>query len=181
MTGRITDTNFQIYEAPEVAAHYAALGLSDALRARYCSIPIFRWGARFSISGLVADALRLILRTALHAMSASITPPRWSGLAREVSRAGIWGRGCGEPVIFPDASFDVVVFAFNGIDYVLPEQSRQSCLAHIRRVLKGWRRLDFLFSQCPGSPDPPAVEPGAPAANRAAIRGWIRRFCTGSG
>ena len=45
--------------------------------------------------------------------------------------------------IFPDASFDVVVFAFNGIDYVLPEQSRRSCFEHIRRVLKAKGVLIF--------------------------------------
>jgi SAM-dependent methyltransferase len=38
--------------------------------------------------------------------------------------------------MFPDASFDVAVFAFNGIDYVLPDDRRQSCLQHIHRVLK---------------------------------------------
>jgi len=37
---------------------------------------------------------------------------------------------------FPDASFHAVVFAFNGIDYVLPDECRRSCLGHIRRVLK---------------------------------------------
>jgi ubiquinone/menaquinone biosynthesis C-methylase UbiE len=37
---------------------------------------------------------------------------------------------------FPDASFDVVVFSFNGIDYVLPDESRRRCLGHIHRVLK---------------------------------------------
>jgi SAM-dependent methyltransferase len=33
-------------------------------------------------------------------------------------------------------SFDVVVFAFNGLDYVLPAAARHSCLQHIWRVLK---------------------------------------------
>jgi SAM-dependent methyltransferase len=37
---------------------------------------------------------------------------------------------------FSDSAFDVVVFAFNGIDYVLPEQSRQACFQHIHRVLR---------------------------------------------
>lgn len=37
---------------------------------------------------------------------------------------------------FDDSSFDAVVFAFNGIDFVLPEGFRQKCLAHVHRVLK---------------------------------------------
>jgi len=38
--------------------------------------------------------------------------------------------------LFPDASFDVVVFSFNGIDYVLPDERRRCCLKHIYRILK---------------------------------------------
>jgi len=37
---------------------------------------------------------------------------------------------------FADASFDAVVFAFNGIDFVIPDSARMRCLQHIRRVLK---------------------------------------------
>jgi SAM-dependent methyltransferase len=37
---------------------------------------------------------------------------------------------------FASASFDAVVFAFNGMDYVLPDTSRRASLEHIRRILK---------------------------------------------
>lgn len=37
---------------------------------------------------------------------------------------------------FADESFDAVVFAFNGIDYVLPGASRRACLQHLHRLLK---------------------------------------------
>jgi SAM-dependent methyltransferase len=37
---------------------------------------------------------------------------------------------------FADESFQAVVFAFNGIDYVLPASSRRACLGHLRRLLK---------------------------------------------
>jgi SAM-dependent methyltransferase len=44
---------------------------------------------------------------------------------------------------FRDGSFDAVVFSFNGIDYVLPEQRRRSSWEHIYRVLKPGGRLIF--------------------------------------
>jgi len=44
---------------------------------------------------------------------------------------------------FPDDQFDAVVFAYNGIDFVLPEGSRQSCWRHIYRVLKPGGTLIF--------------------------------------
>ncbi len=44
---------------------------------------------------------------------------------------------------FSDCQFDAVVFAYNGIDFVLPEASRQSCWKHISRVLKPGGTLIF--------------------------------------
>lgn len=40
--------------------------------------------------------------------------------------------------------FDVVVFAYNGLDFVLPEAARAKCLAHVSRVLRPGGR--FIFS-----------------------------------
>lgn len=37
---------------------------------------------------------------------------------------------------FDDASFDAVVFAFNGIDFVQPDANRHRCLTNIHRVLR---------------------------------------------
>jgi ubiquinone/menaquinone biosynthesis C-methylase UbiE len=44
---------------------------------------------------------------------------------------------------FPDASFDAIVIAFNGLDYVLPEERRGACLQECRRVLKTGGTLMF--------------------------------------
>lgn len=43
---------------------------------------------------------------------------------------------------FPNASLDVVVFSFNGID-MLHSDARRSCLGHIHRILKPGGRLIF--------------------------------------
>jgi ubiquinone/menaquinone biosynthesis C-methylase UbiE len=37
---------------------------------------------------------------------------------------------------FPDRSFDAIIFAFNGLDYVLPAEKRLQCLRECKRVLK---------------------------------------------
>ena len=37
---------------------------------------------------------------------------------------------------FIDASFDAVVFSFNGIDYLHPDSARLRCLTEVRRVLR---------------------------------------------
>jgi ubiquinone/menaquinone biosynthesis C-methylase UbiE len=44
---------------------------------------------------------------------------------------------------FPDGSFDSVIFAFNGLDYVLPAEKRGQCLKECERVLKAGGALIF--------------------------------------
>jgi SAM-dependent methyltransferase len=73
---------------------------------------------------------------------------------------------------FQDGAFDAVVFAFNGIDYVLPDQSRLQSLAHIYRVLKD--DGCFVFS----SHNPRAVVV-CEGWNRERLRNIARRFSGG--
>lgn len=42
----------------------------------------------------------------------------------------------GDLSLFGDASFDAVVFSFNGIDYLAPNEKRHQCLRECHRVLK---------------------------------------------
>ena len=45
---------------------------------------------------------------------------------------------------FPDRSFDYVLFSFNGIDYIYPEEKRITALKEINRILKS--KGIFVFS-----------------------------------
>lgn len=143
MTGRSTDTNFQIYEAPEVAAHYAALDyltpceriLFDTYIPSGSTILDLGVGGGRTTSYLASRALRYVGVDYSAAMIRACQS-KFPGLEFVVADAV-------NLAIFPAASFDVVVFAFNGMDYVLPEQSRRSCLEHIGRVLKAGGVLIF--------------------------------------
>jgi ubiquinone/menaquinone biosynthesis C-methylase UbiE len=70
---------------------------------------------------------------------------------------------------FQDGSFDVVVFAFNGIDFVLPADARRACLGHIYRVLKPGGVLIF------SSHNPRAIL-GWRGWNRTRLRRIARRL-----
>ena len=75
--------------------------------------------------------------------------------------------------MFADASFDAVVFAFNGIDFVLPASSRRRCLEHIHRVLKPGGVLIF------SSHNARAIFV-RPSWNRERVRQVAQRFSAGS-
>jgi SAM-dependent methyltransferase len=74
---------------------------------------------------------------------------------------------------FANASFDAVVFAFNGIDFVLPAASRRCCLEHIHRVLKPDGVLIF------SSHNARAIFV-RPSWNRDRVRRVAQRFSPGS-
>jgi SAM-dependent methyltransferase len=136
MTRRSAATNLETYDAAEVAAHYAALDyLTPCERVLFetyiptgSAILDLGVGGGRTTSYLASRASRYVGVDYAPAMVKACRA-KFPGLEFKVSDAANLS-------IFPDGAFDVVVFAFNGIDYVLPEQSRQSCFAHIKRVLK---------------------------------------------
>ena len=73
----------------------------------------------------------------------------------------------------PDAAFDVVVFSFNGIDYIVPDESRYACLEHVHRILAPGGR--FIFS----SHNPRAVYVRQ-GRNQERLRALARKFSAGS-
>src|SRR3974390_942435 len=129
-------TNLETYDAPAVVAHYAALNyLTPCERLLFDTyVP-----AGIAILDLGVGGGRT---TAYLARRAS----RYVGVDNaaamvEACRAKFPGRefavaDAADLSAFPDASFDVIVFAFNGIDFVLPASSRRRCLEHMRRILK---------------------------------------------
>src|SRR5438270_5325372 len=131
MTGRNAQTNLKTYGAPEVAAHYAALNyltacermLFQAYVPAGCDILDLGVGGGRTTPYLANRASRYV----------GVDYCRGNGqsVPGKVSLPGISGRGC-----LPNASSDVVVFAFNGIDYVLPDEARRRCFEHVHRVLK---------------------------------------------
>ena len=143
MATRDAETNLHTYEGVEVAAHYAVLNyLTPCERVLFGSyIPAGSAILDLGVGGgrttpyLANQASRYIGIDYAAAM-VKICQTKFPELEFLVADAA-------KLAAISDATFDVVVFAFNGIDYVLPEQSRRSCIAHIHRVLKTGGRLIF--------------------------------------
>jgi SAM-dependent methyltransferase len=136
ITSRATVTNRLTYDAPEVAAHYAALDyLTPCERMLFETyIPVGSAILDLGVGGgrttpyLAKRASRYVGVDYAPAMVKACRA-KFPGLEFVVADAANLS-------VFPEASFDAVVFAYNGIDHVLPEQSRRNCFGHIHRVLK---------------------------------------------
>jgi len=131
-----SETNLKAYDKPEVVAHYALL---DSLTP--CECLLFETYIRpgnhvldLGVGGgrttpyLARRASRYVGVDYAPAMI-EICQAKFPGVEFKVADAS-------DLSDFPDSSFDAVVFAFNGIDYVLPDQARRRCFEHICRLLR---------------------------------------------
>ena len=136
MTDFSAATNLQTYDAPHVVAEYAALDyltpcerlLFDTYIKPGSAILDLGVGGGRTTAYLSRLASRYVGVDYAAAMIRACQT-KFPGLEFAVADAA-------DLSAFADASFEVVVFAFNGVDYVLPEQSRHACFKHIHRLLK---------------------------------------------
>lgn len=144
MTEPGADRNRTAYDSPKVAAHYAALNyltpcermLFDSYIPAGSSILDLGVGGGRTTSYLANRAGRYVGVDCATEMIRTCQS-KFPGLQFVAANAA-------DLSSFPDRSFDVVVFSFNGVDYVVPEQSRHSCFEHIHRILK--LRGTLIFS-----------------------------------
>jgi SAM-dependent methyltransferase len=173
MTGRSAATNLETYGAPDVVAHYAMLEyLTPCERVLFETyIPAGSAILDLGVGGgrttpYLADRASRYVGVDYAPAMVMACEAKFPNLEFRIADAANLS-------IFPDASFDVVVFAFNGIDYVLPDQSRQTCLMHVHRVLKANGVFIFSSHNARG-----VLE--RPVWNRKRLQGMARRFSSGS-
>jgi ubiquinone/menaquinone biosynthesis C-methylase UbiE len=163
------ELNLRRYLAPEVASHYAGLKYLSP-----CERSIFETYLKPGLSVLDLG------------VGGGRTTPYLSKLASyyvgvDYSEAMI--RACrskfpdldfllmdaSDLSVFPNASFDAIVFSFNGLDYVVPDEKRMRCLRECRRVLRPEGVLIF------SSHNPRSVLV-RPAWDRGRVRAFARKF-----
>jgi SAM-dependent methyltransferase len=144
MTGRSAATNLQTYDAPEVAAHYATLDYLTPCERVLFETYIPKGSAVLDIGVGGGRTTPYLVNRASRYVAVDYAPAMVKACEAKFPGLEFIVADAANLSVFPDASFDVVVFAFNGIDYVLPEQSRRSCFGHVHRVLKA--NGVFIFS-----------------------------------
>src|SRR5271167_1848328 len=130
------DPNIPIYNAPAVAEYYAGLDyltpcerllFDEYLRPGMAILDLGVGGGR-TTAYLSSIAARYVGVDYASEMIAACRK-KFPQIEFETENASDLSR-------FATLSFDAVVMAFNGIDYVIPDESRFHALREIRRVLK---------------------------------------------
>lgn len=129
------DPNLHVYDTPAVAAHYAALNyltpceellFKSFLRSGMSILDLGVGGGR--TTPFLASIARRYVGVDYAAEMVAICRQKFPDLEFHAMNAA-------ELLTFSDKSFDAVVMAFNGMDYVIPDEHRFSCLREIGRVL----------------------------------------------
>jgi len=136
MPGRSAETNLKVYGTPHVVSYYASLDyLTPCERLLFDSyikpgsdiLDLGVGGGR--TTAYLAGRASSYVGVDYSAAMIEVCQKKFPGLEFRVADAADLSAFRGE-------SFDAVVFAFNGIDFVLPAEARRACLGHIQRVLK---------------------------------------------
>ena len=141
--GTSVEANLEIYNAPQVASHYAALNYLSP-----CEQLIFDTHLRrgMDILDLGVGGGRTtpyLSRIASHYVGADYAEAMVRSCRSRYPEKEFLVADAANLSIFPDSSFDAIVMAFNGIDYIYPLEKRSKCLCECWRVLRPDGKLIF--------------------------------------
>jgi ubiquinone/menaquinone biosynthesis C-methylase UbiE len=128
--------NLQIYRAPEVASHYAALNYLTP-----CEQFLFRTYVKpgMAVLDLGVGGGRTtpyLSRVASRYVGVDYSEAMIRACRTKFPHLDFVLADASDLSRFKDASFDAIVFSFNGLDYVVPKEKRLQCLRECRRVLR---------------------------------------------
>jgi ubiquinone/menaquinone biosynthesis C-methylase UbiE len=131
-----SDPNLHVYNAPAVAEHYAALNYLTPCE-RLLFDEYLRSGMAILDLGVGGGRTTPYLSSmASHYVGLDYAWEMISACRRKFPHLEFELGNAAELSKFTSASFDAVIMAFNGMDYVIPEESRFRALGEIHRVLK---------------------------------------------
>jgi SAM-dependent methyltransferase len=136
--------NLQTYHIPEIASHYAALNYLTP-----CEKLLFRTYIRPGMSVLDLGVgggrtTSCLSRIASRYVGVDYSEAMIQACRRKFSDLNFLLADASDLSAFEDASFDAVVFSYNGLDCVVANEKRQRCFRECWRILR--RDGVFVFS-----------------------------------
>jgi ubiquinone/menaquinone biosynthesis C-methylase UbiE len=135
-SGTQEDPNLHVYNTAEVAAHYASLDYLSP-----CEKTLF--DAFLKEGDVILDlgvgggrTTPYLSRLASRYVGMDYAPKMVAACQQKFPQLEFLVADATNLALLGDQTFDSVVMAYNGMDYLSPSESRQRCLAEIRRVLR---------------------------------------------
>ncbi len=129
-------TNLQVFSAPEVASHYAALDYLTPCECFLFDTCIQPGMAILDVGVGGGRTTTYLSRDASRYVAVDYSKEMIGKCRSKFPDLEFMETDASDLSVFPDASFDAVVIAFNGLDYVVPKEKRWKCLRECRRVLR---------------------------------------------
>ncbi|HMC61313.1 MAG TPA: class I SAM-dependent methyltransferase [Candidatus Solibacter sp.] len=158
-----------MYNSPGVAAHYAALDYLTPCERLLFETHIRPGSVILDLGVGGGRTTRYLAGLASHYVGVDYAEGMVHACRRKFPNLEFLVKDASDLSTFATASFDAVVFAFNGIDYVIGDDRRENCLRHIHRILKPQGVVIF------SSHNPRAVV-APPMWDRERLRRIARRF-----
>ena len=130
------DRNLKVYSSPEVAAHYGKLQYLSAAEERLFERYIRRGDTILDLGVGGGRTTPYLAGLASRYVGADYSEVMVLSCRSKFPDLPFVRADAADLAQFGDDAFDVVVMAFNGLDYVQPDTSRCCALGEIRRVLK---------------------------------------------
>jgi ubiquinone/menaquinone biosynthesis C-methylase UbiE len=144
-SGRQENANLHVYNTSEVAAHYASLDyLSPCERALFDAF-LKEGDAILDLGVGGGRTTPHLSRLASRYVGVDYAPRMVAACQQKFPQLEFMVADATNLALLGDRTFDSVVMAFNGMDYLIPSESRQRCLAEIHRVL---RKNGVLIFSC---------------------------------
>jgi SAM-dependent methyltransferase len=163
------DPNLHVYNTPEVAAHYAALEYLSPCEKMLFDEFLKPGDTVLDLGVGGGRTTPHLSRLASRYVGVDYAPEMVAACRRKFPQLEFLVADATNLAMLADQTFDSVVMAFNGIDYLVPNESRRRCLEEICRVLKKDGLLIF------SSHNPRAVF-FRPAWNREKIEALAHRI-----
>jgi ubiquinone/menaquinone biosynthesis C-methylase UbiE len=161
--------NLRTYRVPEVVSHYAALNYLTP-----CERLLFRTYIKPGMTVLDLGVgggrtTSCLSRVASRYVGVDYSEAMVRACRRKFPNLDFLLADASDLSVFKDGSFDAIVFSFNGLDYVVPDEKRLRCLHECRRVLREEGVLIFSSH----NPRRILVRPGW---DQKRVRAFARKF-----
>jgi ubiquinone/menaquinone biosynthesis C-methylase UbiE len=136
VTGRGVETNLHVYASPHVVSYYASLDYLTPCERLLFDCYLKPGSAILDLGVGGGRTTPYLAGRASHYVGIDYAAAMIKACQTKFPNLEFQVADAADLSAFQDQSFDAVVFAFNGIDFVLPGEARRECLEHIYRVLK---------------------------------------------